>query len=73
MSLIDNIKESYNEMVNKVSWPSYKELTQSAALVLIASIILALIVWAMDWCFENIMEFVYGLPQSFRELFNSAH
>lgn len=61
MSLVDNIKESYNEMVNKVSWPSYKELTQSAALVLVASIILALIVWAMDWCFEELMTFIYGL------------
>ena len=61
MSLIDNVKESYNEMVNKVSWPSYKELTQSAALVLVASIILALVVWAMDWCFEELMTFIYGL------------
>ncbi len=61
MKLVDNIKESYNEMVNKVSWPSYKELTQSAALVLIASIILALIVWLMDWCFEELMTFIYGL------------
>lgn len=61
MKLVDNIKESYNEMVNKVSWPSYKELTQSAALVLVASIILALIVWLMDWCFEELMTFIYGL------------
>ena len=59
MSLIDNVKESYNEMVNKVSWPSYKELTQSAALVLVASIILALVVWAMDWCFEELMTLIY--------------
>ena len=59
MSLIDNFKESYNEMVHKVSWPSYKELTQSAALVLVASIILALVVWAMDWCFEELMTMIY--------------
>jgi preprotein translocase subunit SecE len=61
MSLIDNVKESYNEMVNKVSWPSYKELTQSAALVLVASIILALVVWGMDWIFEELMTLIYGL------------
>ena len=59
MSLIDNVKESYSEMVHKVSWPSYKELTQSAALVLVASIILALVVAAMDWCFEELMTFIY--------------
>lgn len=61
MKLWDNIKESYNELVNKVSWPSVKELRQSAVVVLIASIILALVVWAMDWCFETIMTIVYGL------------
>jgi len=61
MKLVENIKESYNELVHKVSWPTTKELSQSAVLVLVASIILALIVWLMDWCFENIMTFIYGL------------
>jgi len=61
MKLVENIKESYNELVYKVSWPTSKELAQSSVLVLVASIILALIVWLMDWCFENIMTFIYGL------------
>ena len=61
MKLVESVKESYNEMVNKVSWPTRKELGQSSVLVLVASIILALIVWLMDWCFENIMTFIYGL------------
>jgi preprotein translocase subunit SecE len=61
MAFVENVKESYNELVHKVSWPSRKELAQSAVIVLIASIILALIVWLMDLCFENIMTFVYGL------------
>ena len=61
MKLVENLKESYNELVQKVSWPTRKELSKSAVLVLIASIILALIVWLMDFCFESIMTFVYGL------------
>jgi preprotein translocase subunit SecE len=61
MKLVESVKESYNEMVNKVSWPTRKELGQSSVLVLVASIILALIVWLMDWCFEHIMTFIYGL------------
>jgi preprotein translocase subunit SecE len=61
MAFVESVKESYNELVHKTSWPSRKELGQSAVIVLIASIILALIVWLMDWCFENIMTFVYGL------------
>jgi len=61
MKFVEYCKESYNELVHKVSWPTRKELAQSSVIVLIASIILALIVWLMDWCFENIMSFVYGL------------
>ncbi|MBR0296227.1 MAG: preprotein translocase subunit SecE [Paludibacteraceae bacterium] len=61
MKLVENIKESYNELVHKVSWPTAKELSQSAVLVLVASIILALVVWLMDWCFETIMTAIYGL------------
>ena len=60
MAFVENVKESYNELVHKVSWPTRKELAQSSVIVLIASIILALIVWLMDWCFESIMTFVYG-------------
>ena len=61
MAFVENVKESYKELVHKTSWPSRKELAQSSVIVLIASIILALIVWLMDWCFENIMSFIYGL------------
>jgi preprotein translocase subunit SecE len=61
MAFVESVKESYNELVHKTSWPSRKELAQSSVIVLIASVILALIVWLMDWCFENIMTFVYGL------------
>ena len=61
MKFVENLKESYNELVYKVSWPTRKELSKSAVLVLIASIILALIVWLMDFSFESIMTFVYGL------------
>ena len=61
MAFVESIKESYNELVHKVSWPTRKELAQSSVIVLIASIILALIVWLMDYCFENIMTFIYGL------------
>ena len=61
MKLVEKCKASYDEMVHKVSWPSRKELTQSSVVVLVASLVLALVVWVMDLCFENIMTFVYGL------------
>ncbi len=61
MKLIDNIKASYQELVYKVTWPSRKELANSAVLVMVASLILALVVWFMDFCFEHLMTFIYGL------------
>ncbi|MBR1785810.1 MAG: preprotein translocase subunit SecE [Paludibacteraceae bacterium] len=61
MKIIDDLKDSYNELVYKVAWPKPKELQASAVLVLTASIILALIVWLMDFCFEHLMTFIYGL------------
>ncbi|MCI7576429.1 MAG: preprotein translocase subunit SecE [Paludibacteraceae bacterium] len=61
MKIINNIKASYTELVHKVTWPSRKELANSAVLVLIASLILALVVWLMDFCFESLMTFIYGL------------
>ncbi|KAA6342988.1 Protein translocase subunit SecE [termite gut metagenome] len=53
--LIINIKESYNELVHKVSWPTYSELTNSAVVVLYASLLIALLVFAMDFTFQFLM------------------
>lgn len=61
MKIVESIKESYNELVHKVSWPTSKELASSAVVVLIASLVLALIVWLMDICFEKFMTIIYGL------------
>ena len=57
--MLKKIKESYNELVHKVSWPSMKELTSSAVVVLEASLLIALVVFAMDQVFQMVMEFVY--------------
>lgn len=46
--VVEFLKESYNEMTQKVSWPTWAELQNSAILVLVASIVIALIVLAMD-------------------------
>lgn len=61
MKLIQDIKESYNELVYKVSWPTQKQLINSSVLVLIASIILAVFIWAIDKIFELLMEVVYSI------------
>ncbi|MDA3881583.1 MAG: preprotein translocase subunit SecE [Prolixibacteraceae bacterium] len=55
------VKESYNELVHKVTWPTWRELQSSAVVVMVASIIIALAIFVMDSIFENVMEFVYSL------------
>ena len=59
MKLINYFKESYNELVHKTSWPTRRELTSSAVVVLLASLLIALIVWLMDFGFENLMSLIY--------------
>ena len=54
--LADYCKESYDELVHKVSWPTRSELTNSAVVVLYASLLIALVVFAMDSVFQFVME-----------------
>ena len=57
--MFEYIKNSYNELVNKVSWPSFPQLQSSTIVVMVASVIFALIVLVMDLSFENIMKVIY--------------
>ena len=50
-----NCKESYNELVHKTTWPSGKELSSSAVIVLVASLMIAVVVYLMDKFFQVIM------------------
>jgi len=52
-------KDVKNELVDKTSWPSWPELTNSAIVVMIASVIIAGIIFAMDYSFDNILDWVY--------------
>ena len=54
------IKSSYDELVNKVSWPSWSELQSSSIVVAIATVIIALIIYAMDSVFSNVMNLFYS-------------
>ncbi|MDE5676149.1 MAG: preprotein translocase subunit SecE [Muribaculaceae bacterium] len=61
MKLINDIKESYDELVYKVSWPTQKQLINSSVLVLIASIIIAVFIWVVDKIFNLLMELIYSI------------
>jgi preprotein translocase subunit SecE len=47
-NVTEYIKESYIELTQKVTWPTWRELQSSAVLVLVAAFIIALIILAMD-------------------------
>jgi preprotein translocase subunit SecE len=59
--VVNYCKESYDELVHKVTWPSYKELTNTAVIVLSASVVIALVVFVIDTAFENLMSLVYSI------------
>jgi preprotein translocase subunit SecE len=54
-------KESYDELMHKVSWPTWSELQGSAIVVSIASLIIAIVVFAMDEVFRNVLIQFYKL------------
>ena len=54
------IKDSYKELVEKVSWPSFSSLQSSATLVMVASLIFALVVLVMDMSFDGLMGKIYS-------------
>ena len=45
------LQESYQELVQKVTWPTWKELQGSSVLVFVASLLIAGLVFVMDWAF----------------------
>ena len=55
------IKESYTELVEKVSWPTWEELQDSVVVVMIASLIIALIIFTMDLGFQTLMNLFYKM------------
>jgi len=57
--IISYIKESYNELVHKVSWPTQQELTSSTVVVMIASLIMAIVLFVIDFSFKSVVHFFY--------------
>ena len=52
---------TWDELVNKVSWPTWQELQSSAILVMVASELIAFIIWLMDTVFSKTMKFFYDM------------
>jgi preprotein translocase subunit SecE len=55
------LKDSYDELKHKVSWPTWSELQGSAIVVSVASLIIALVVYLMDISLRTLLEQFYRL------------
>ena len=56
-------KESYDELVNKVSWPTWGELQESTIIVMIASMLIALLIYVVDIAGSSVLGLFYQLFQ----------
>ena len=61
MKIKTYLSDVYNELVNKVTWPTWSELQNSATIVMVASVIIALCIFVMDFSFRYIMTGIYNL------------
>ena len=62
MNKVSNyFRESYRELLEKVSWPSWTQLQQSTVIVLVATILITAIVWTMDMIAQAGLKFIYSL------------
>lgn len=58
-AIVQYFRNSYKELKYKVTWPSWSELEQTAIVVIIASIILALLLFGMDKILKFVLSFLY--------------
>jgi preprotein translocase subunit SecE len=54
-------RDSYIEMTEKVTWPTWAQLQQSTMIVLVATLFITSIVWLMDLASNNLLKFIYSL------------
>ena len=68
-SIVNYVKESYVELMQKVSWPTFAELQNSALVVFVAALIISMVVFFMDMAvgvhsssaWKGVLGFVYGM------------
>jgi preprotein translocase subunit SecE len=58
------LKDSYKELLEKVTWPSWDQLQQSTMIVLGATLVITALVGIMDFAANNAMKLIYSLFKS---------
>ncbi|HSZ84381.1 MAG TPA: preprotein translocase subunit SecE [Puia sp.] len=53
-------RESYKELLEKVTWPNWTQLQQSTIIVLVATLLITSVVWVMDMVASGLLKFIYS-------------
>jgi preprotein translocase subunit SecE len=53
-------RESYKELLEKVTWPSWSQLQQATVIVLVATVLITFIVWIMDTVSSALLHLIYS-------------
>jgi preprotein translocase subunit SecE len=54
-------KDSYHELVEKVTWPTWIQLQQSTLIVLVGTVLITALVWLMDFSSIQLLKLIYSL------------
>ena len=60
MSKVVSYVQEVSKEMKKVSWPSRKELTNNTILTLVASLLIALIIFGQDQIISRVLQFIYS-------------
>jgi preprotein translocase subunit SecE len=55
-----HFRESYRELLEKVTWPTWNQLQQSTVIVIVATLLITAMVWVMDIASENLLKLIYS-------------
>ncbi len=54
------VSESYNELMNNVTWPTWANLMETTGIVLVATLLVAFLIFIMDGTASQLLRLVYG-------------
>ncbi|HYK44975.1 MAG TPA: preprotein translocase subunit SecE [Parafilimonas sp.] len=61
MNKVSNyVRDSYRELMEKVTWPSWAQLQQSTVIVLSATLLIMTIVYLMDLASTELLKLIYS-------------
>ena len=53
-------RESYKELMEKVTWPTWSQLQQSTMIVIAATLVITGLIWVMDFITSGGLKFIYN-------------